>query len=174
LSVRCSGPAPPPVVMVVDRRLPDGDGLDFLALARRAYPETPAALFTGFMEGDTVARAYALGARCMPKDAYGLEQVRYFLRGAVETRSGEPDPVLTAARAWCARFHFTDVETDVFIQRAQGLTQEEIARERRTTTRAVRWHEQGICMRTGDLLIKDALDRFFQESMRERWRKRRT
>jgi DNA-binding NtrC family response regulator len=76
--------------MVVDRRLPDGDGLAFLALARRSYPNTPAALFTGFMEDDTVGRAYALRARCLQKDAYGLEQVRYFLRGVLEAHTGEP------------------------------------------------------------------------------------
>jgi DNA-binding NtrC family response regulator len=48
--------------MVLDRRLPDGDGLDFLGFARHSYPETPAALFTGFMEDDTVGRVHALGA----------------------------------------------------------------------------------------------------------------
>jgi hypothetical protein len=79
------------------------------------------------MEDDTVERAYALRARCLEKDLYGLEQVRYFLRGLLETHSGEPDPVLTAARAWCARFDFTDAETKVFIHRTQGLTQLEIA-----------------------------------------------
>jgi DNA-binding NarL/FixJ family response regulator len=158
--------------MVVDYRLPDGDGLELLALARRSYPETPAALFTGFMEDDTIERAYNLGARCVQKDAYGLEQIRYFLRGVLELLLGEPDPLLTAARAWCDRYDFTDAEADVFIQLAQGLTHREIARNRRTTLRAVRGHEQGICKKTGDQLIGEATDRFFRDSLRERWRRR--
>jgi DNA-binding NarL/FixJ family response regulator len=152
--------------MVIDLRLPDGYGIDFLPRARRAHPQATAVLYTGFIEDE-------LEPQGVRKNVYGIDQVRLLLLNVLAARLGEPDPVLTAGRAWCARFHLPDGEADVFIKHAQGLTQGEIAKARRSTPRTIRSQEQSICRKTGEEWIEEAVARFFREALRESWRRRR-
>ncbi len=54
---------------VVDLNLPDGSGLDFLADVRRTWPQVPALLLTGEIEGAVVNAAYDLRVEILSKPA---------------------------------------------------------------------------------------------------------
>ncbi len=53
--------------LLADLRLPDGSGLDLIAEFRRRFPDIPAALLSGHIEGDVANAAFDLGAEVMGK-----------------------------------------------------------------------------------------------------------
>ena len=54
--------ANPPAMMLLDIRLPKLDGLQVLERLRAAGNELPVVVLSNHMDGDTIRRAYALGA----------------------------------------------------------------------------------------------------------------
>lgn len=50
---------------LLDLRLRDGTGFEVLDYGRRRFPETPAVLISGYVEGWVVNRAYDLGASAL-------------------------------------------------------------------------------------------------------------
>ncbi len=51
-----------PDVVLLDVSLPDVDGIDLVPAVREAAPDTKVALFTGWSDDETIARAQAAGA----------------------------------------------------------------------------------------------------------------
>lgn len=51
-----------PDVVLLDRRLPDGDALDAISLFHQASPASRVLVLTGYTDDETVARAIAAGA----------------------------------------------------------------------------------------------------------------
>ncbi|MEQ1508151.1 MAG: response regulator [Myxococcota bacterium] len=72
-----------PRLIVTDRRMPDGDGLDLVAELRAHWWWMPVVVVTSFADGDVVRRATALGCCRVLAKPVELEVVRRAVRDAV-------------------------------------------------------------------------------------------
>ncbi len=63
---------------VIDLQLPDGSGLELLADVRRAFPQTPALMLTGHVDGPLVNAAYDQRADVLSKPAGSWRIERFF------------------------------------------------------------------------------------------------
>lgn len=84
---------------LIDKCLPDGDGLDVLAELRCLHRELPALVLTGVCSHEVAERARALGARYVVKPPLA-EEVSDFVRA---TARQETAPFETSLRAAVAR-----------------------------------------------------------------------
>jgi DNA-binding NarL/FixJ family response regulator len=117
---------------VIDLKLPDGSGLDFLRIARKLAPHAPALILTGELEADAVNEAYRLGASCLLKPMGRGELARF----VVEALAGEAgiDPVLRARVAHAsANYRLTGPEADLLVAYLAGLSAEEVQAKRGIT-----------------------------------------
>lgn len=117
---------------IVDLNLPDGSGLEFLRIARKAFPLTPALILTGELDPEAVNEAYRLGASCLLKPMGRGELARF----VVEALAGEAgiDPVLRARVAHAASAHrLTGPEADLLVAYLAGLNSEEVQAKRGIT-----------------------------------------
>lgn len=85
-----------PTIFVVDRRLPDLDGLALLPKmrAQRDCAEIPAALVTGYWAADDRAAAEAAGFQCAIEKPVGVEYLARTLAWLASRgfERGEPQP----------------------------------------------------------------------------------
>lgn len=117
---------------VIDLKLPDGTGLDFLRAARRIAPHTPALILTGDLDPTAVNEAYRLGASCLLKPA-GRGEISRFIVEALGNEAGI-DPVLRARVANVAVEHrLTGLETDLLVAHLAGQSAEEVQSKRGIT-----------------------------------------
>jgi DNA-binding NarL/FixJ family response regulator len=146
-----------PNVVLLDVRMPDGDGLNCLARIKLDLPDTPVIMFSAFENPTYIARAVALGA------------AGYLSKNA--GRSEIIDAILTAARGdtiWSreelrrvtgalagprsgadADVSLTKRESEVLKQLAFGLTNKEIAQSLGISYETVKEHVQHILRKVG-------------------------
>jgi DNA-binding NarL/FixJ family response regulator len=144
---------------VVDVELPDGDGLLWLARARRKHPLTPAAVFSGRFARGHVNAATDLNAEYIEK-ASSYERIDRFLRGAASRR----DAIAEAVAMWAGRHGIARREADTFCMSARGQSVEEIAEARKRSPLTVRDQTRAVREKTGDLYFKDAVMRLLREA----------
>lgn len=73
-----------PAVVVTDRRMPDGDGMDLLAEVRRHWWWLPAVVVTAFADNESRRRARALGRCHVLAKPVDLDLVRLAVRESLE------------------------------------------------------------------------------------------
>lgn len=144
-------------VVLLDIRMPEGDGLNALSRLKLEKPELPILIFSTFDNPTYVARAVALGA------------AGYILKGA--SRDALLDALRTAARgeaAWTrdelrrvtgalatprlnadVEVPLTQRESEVLRQVALGLTNKEIAQVLQISYETVKEHVQHILRKVG-------------------------
>ena len=76
--------------VISDIRLPDGDGLDFLAHIQKNYPGLPVCMITAHGNMDTAIRALKLGAFDFINKPFDLKQLRSVCKAALKENPG-PD-----------------------------------------------------------------------------------
>lgn len=147
----------PPDVVLMDYRLPDGDGAEATTRIRARHPEVPVLMLTGTDDDATLARAVDAGcAGFLTKDqtienvVAGLRAVAAgealftpeHLRRVVATRQRRPSSV--------SPFRFlTDRELEVLQLLADGASTEEVAQRLTLSRHTVRNHVRKILMKTG-------------------------
>ena len=72
-----------PAVLVTDRRMPDGDGLDLVAELRRRCWWLPAVVVTAFADAEVYRRARSLGSCQVLSKPVDLDLVRVAVREAM-------------------------------------------------------------------------------------------
>jgi DNA-binding NarL/FixJ family response regulator len=117
---------------IIDLRLPDGTGLEFLRVARKYAPHTPALILTGDLAPAAVNEAYRLGANCLLKPA-GRSELSRFVVEALANEAGI-DPVMRARVAHAAVIYgLTGPEADLLCAYLAGQTSEEVQVKRGIT-----------------------------------------
>ncbi len=144
-------------LVLLDIRMPDGDGLTALGRIKLDKPDLPVLLFSAFDNLASVARAIALGAsgfllKGCSRDEF-LNAIRVVAAGenawSRKRRRGASRSLKVAALAGTVEASLTDREGEVLRQMANGLTNEQIAVELNIASDTVKEHVQHILRKIG-------------------------
>jgi DNA-binding NarL/FixJ family response regulator len=146
-----------PDVVLLDLRMPDGDGLSALVHIRKRRPQLPVLILSTYDNPTYIARAHALGAagfllKGLSRDEL-LDAIRLAAQGeALWSRSelrratiARPAEIQGAA----ADAALTERELEILRYLAMGLTNKELARTLRISQDTVKEHVQNVLRKTG-------------------------
>lgn len=146
-----------PRVVLLDVRMPNGDGLNCLARIKIDLPDTPVVMFSTFDNPTYVARAVALGAAgYISKSSSRAEIVEAIYAAARGESIWSRDELRRVTGALAAPRANSDVEvpltkreSEVLKQLAFGLTNKEIAQALGISYETVKEHVQHILRKIG-------------------------
>jgi DNA-binding NarL/FixJ family response regulator len=146
-----------PDVVLMDVRMPDGDGLTALGRIKLDRPEMPIVMFSGFDNPTYIARAVALGASAFVLKGYSKEKLLDAIRAAAKGENSwtrEELRRVTGALATPRLNSDVDVpltqrESEVLRQLGLGLTNKEIAQSLDISYETVKEHVQHILRKIG-------------------------
>ena len=146
-----------PDLVLLDVRMPEGDGLSCLARIKLEMPATPVVMFSGFDNPTYVARAVALGAAgYLSKSASRTEIIDAIRAAASGDTIWSRDELRRVTGALAAPRSGAEVdvpltkrESEVLKQLAFGLTNKEIAQSLGISYETVKEHVQHILRKIG-------------------------
>jgi DNA-binding NarL/FixJ family response regulator len=151
-----------PDVVLMDLRMPRCDGVEATRRIRAEHPGTQVVVLTTFADDASLFPALRAGARgYLTKDAGGDEIVRAVesvlsgdaglspsIQRRLLERLSEPEPLPSSEPAEPPD-GLTTRETEVLVLIADGLTNQEIARELHVSTATVKTHINNLFAKTG-------------------------
>jgi DNA-binding NarL/FixJ family response regulator len=146
-----------PDLVMLDVRMPDGDGLNCLARIKLDNPEVPVVMFSSHDNPTYVARAVALGAAgYLSKSANRNEIISAIQTAAAGDTIWSRDELRRVTGALAAprngadgEVSLTKRESEVLKQLALGLTNKEIAQSLGISYETVKEHVQHILRKVG-------------------------
>lgn len=145
-----------PDLVLLDVRMPDGDGLSCLARIKLDLPDVPVVMFSSFDNPTYIARAVALGAAGYILKSAKREEIISAIRAAA---TGEAiwsreelrrvTGALAVPRKGDGDVPLTKRESEVLKQLAFGLTNKEIAKSLGISYETVKEHVQHILRKVG-------------------------
>jgi DNA-binding NarL/FixJ family response regulator len=152
--------------LVVDVKLPDGDGLDLIEIARRKAPGISVLVVTGSTEHRVITRTLELGARyllkpCDPQHlAIVVEDVRS-RRTARERRTS-----ITLER-WGTDYDLSETEVELLSLGAEGVPRDKFAKRRGVRPDTIRTQIKTLLQKTGDDTFEGAVNSLLREAVAE-------
>ncbi len=146
-----------PDVVLLDVRMPNGDGLHVLGRLKLEYPELPVIMFSSYDNPTYVARAVALGAAgyVLKEDTRErlMEAIQLAMRGESAWTREElrrvTGALATPRVVSDVEVPLTQRESEVLRQLANGLTNKEIAQALGISYETVKEHVQHILRKIG-------------------------
>lgn len=143
---------------VIDVMLPDGNGLDVLALARARGAVAPALVLTALHDAATINRAFELDGRYLVKPADPLRILAFFGKAAHRPTTEQ------LAREWGERYDLTETEVAILVAGAEGSERDQVAFERGIATTTLKKHVHNLLRKTGDPSLLAAAARMLRGS----------
>ena len=143
-------------LVLLDVRMPDGDGLSALSRIKLDKPALPVLMFSAFDNPASVARAIALGANGFLSKGCSRDELLGALRAtAAGENTWSKEMLRSASRALRTRglgtqeTSLSEREVEVLRQMARGLTNKQIAVELNISYETVKEHVQHILGKIG-------------------------
>lgn len=152
--------------LIVDLKLPDGDGFQVVERARAADPSFPVLMITGHLDPDIAARAYAMGITFLPKPVRG-ENLLAFARRCLSHEFRASARLEAQGFDWEARYHLTRTERDLLLDTARGMSREELIASRGIAETTLKRHVTNLLEKTLEASLDRAALRFLRELLRD-------
>jgi DNA-binding NarL/FixJ family response regulator len=143
-------------LVLLDVRMPDGDGLTVLGRLKLDKPRLPVLLFSAFDNAGTIARAIALGAAGYLLKGCSRDELLSTIRAAVAGETiWDREGLRRASRALRTRLAGTpeaclsERENEVLRHVSQGLTNKQIATAMNVSTETIKEHVHHIFSKIG-------------------------
>ena len=143
-------------LVLLDVRMPDGDGLTVLGRLKLDKPRLPVLLFSAFDNAGTIARAIALGAAGYLLKGCSRDELLSTIRSAVAGETiWDREGLRRASRALRTRLAGTpeaclsERENEVLRHVSQGLTNKQIATAMNVSTETIKEHVHHIFSKIG-------------------------
>lgn len=151
--------------MLIDKKLPDGSGVDLLPLARRRWPLLPMVLMTGYNDDEAVNAAHDLGVAYVTKP-WTPERIRRFVSLAASRLTLDEFDlrVIQVVDVWAQTRGLSPAETDILRRASLGETQEEIAVARAASEETVRKQIAALRLKLGCGSLHEAVLRVLREA----------
>ncbi len=151
---RARVPAAAPDVLVLDRRLPDGDGVDAIADLRALRPSMNVLVLTGSSSDDVLVRALEAGAAGFLSKTRSLAEVTSAVRAAAQGEASISSEMLARLLPRLTRVSapvptLTRREDEVLARLAQGMSNAAIASELTVSVNTVRNHVSNLSAKLG-------------------------
>jgi DNA-binding NarL/FixJ family response regulator len=143
-----------PDVLVLDRRLPDGDGVDAIGDLKALRPSMNVLVLTGSSSDDVLVRALQAGAAGFLSKTRSLAEVTSAVRAAAQGEASVSSEMLARLLPRLTRVSaptptLTPREEEVLAMLAQGLSNAAIAAELTVSVNTVRNHVANLSAKLG-------------------------
>ena len=143
-----------PDVLVLDRRLPDGDGVDAIKDLRALRPSMNVLVLTGSGSDDVLVRALEAGAAGFLSKTRSLAEVTSAVRAAAQGEASISSEMLARLLPRLTRVSapaptLTRREDEVLAMLAQGMSNAAIAEELTVSVNTVRNHVSNLSAKLG-------------------------
>ncbi|MBX3264193.1 MAG: DNA-binding response regulator [Labilithrix sp.] len=152
--------------LIVDIKLPDGNGLDLVPRARQIWPAIWVLVLTGSIEHASITRAHELGVRYLLKP-FAPEHLRVHVEETRARRHAGDRRVSVALDRWTRGHNLTAAETELLALGARGVPREEFAIVRGVRPDTIRKQIQSLLMKTGDVTFEGAVNSLLREAVAE-------
>lgn len=133
-----------PDLLVIDVRLPDGDGIDTAATLRRASPDLKIVVLSTFAGDETVHRALEAGAHGFVLKEHAEADLMTAISAVALGRRYLPSGVAEVLMLHGPRVVLTSREREVLAVMARGLQNKEIGRLLNITEATARTHVESV------------------------------
>lgn len=133
-------------VVILDLKLPDGDGLDVLRVAATAHPTIDCIVLSSAAGEFACPQGLLRNLRALIDKTQAFHQLQSALAAIVRARGLKAGPVVVTAEALAL---LRPRELEVFRLIGQGLKTAEIARQLNISKNTVETHRKGIAAKTG-------------------------
>ncbi len=144
-----------PDVVVLDRRLPDGDGISAIGTISAAAPEARVLVLTGEASASVAVRVVEAGGAGLVEKSSGLQElesaVREVAAGGVVFAPGLLSGVLDrlTGRTWTSGGALTGRERETLLLLAEGVSTDEISERLGVARNTARNHVQRVLEKLG-------------------------
>jgi DNA-binding response OmpR family regulator len=151
---------------IIDVTLPDGSGLDLIALARKQSPGVCVLVLTGSTEHAVISRILEEGARYLLKPCHA-NHLAVLAQDALSRRTARERRTKVILGRWAKDYSLSDTELDLLTLGTDGVAREEFSRLRGVRPDTIRKQIQALLQKTGDDTFEGAVTSVLREAVAE-------
>ncbi|MCL2726725.1 MAG: response regulator [Polyangiaceae bacterium] len=152
--------------LVVDVRMPDGNGLDIVAPARERFPGIAVLVLTGYTEHDVICRTRELRAGYLLKPC-DVKQLALLVEEVNDRRAARERRTRAIIERWTSDYRLTVTEAELLSLGADGVARESFAVRRGVRPEVVRRQIHMLLRKTGDDTFESAVNALLREALAE-------